>query len=174
MPSCQLPACVAHYLRQVAFNCWRREVGSYKTRVELTDGHTVSILLSIETSRRHRIYCSISSDFRSWLNQHSAPSSLASWRWLLLFMEVVQLWQIYAMRTLLRLWLLMVRTASHKFVDCVIYVALYDDDDVDWAWRELLLQHNEPHRSAMITSMGCILLWPVVYKMFDQDNRLQE
>ena len=106
---------------------------------------------------RHSIYCSTSSDFRSWQNQHSAPSSVASWRRLLLFLEVVQLWQIYAMRTLLRLWLLMVCTASHKFVEGVIYIALYDDGDGDWAWREPLLQHNEPRGSAMVTSMGMYL-----------------
>ena len=112
--------------------------GSRKIQIEswsylLTD---FSILLSIERHHRHRIHCSTSSEFRSWLNQHSAPSSLASWRWLLLFLEVVQLWRIQTMRTLLRLWLLMVCTASHKFVEAVIYVALYDDDDDgNWAWR---------------------------------------
>ena len=122
----------------------------------LTD---ISILLCIERRHRHRIHCSTSSEFRSWPNQHSAPFSSTSWRRLLLFLVVMEFWRIHAMRTLLRLWLLMVCTASHKFVECVIYVALYDDDDDDgnWAWRELLLQHNEPRRSAMITSMGMYL-----------------
>ena len=43
----------------------------------------------------------------------------------------MQLWQIYAMMTLPRLWLLMVRTASHMFIEVVIYIALHDDDDDD-------------------------------------------
>ena len=34
-----MPACVVHYPRQVAYDCWRREVGRYKTRVELSYGH---------------------------------------------------------------------------------------------------------------------------------------
>ena len=46
-------------------------------------------------------------------------------------MEVVQLWQSHAMKTLLRLWLLMVRTASRMFIEVVIYIALHDDDDDD-------------------------------------------
>ena len=48
-----------------------------------------------------------------------------------MFLEVIELWQIHAMRTLLLLWLLMVCTASRKLVEGVIYVALYDDDDDD-------------------------------------------
>ena len=45
----------------------------------------------------------------------------------------MDLWQIYAMSTLLPLWLSMVCTASHKFVEVVIYIALYDDGDGDRA-----------------------------------------
>ena len=133
MPSCHTLYCALYlsFIQLLKEGSRKIQIGSWNYL--LTD---ISILLCIERRHRHRIHCSTSSKFRLWLNQHSAPSSSASWRLLLLFMEVVQLWQIYAMRTLLRLWLLMVCTASHKFVEAVIYVALYDDDDDgDWAWR---------------------------------------
>ena len=43
----------------------------------------------------------------------------------------MQLWQLNAIMPSLLPWLEMVCTASHKFVEGVIYVALYDDDDDD-------------------------------------------